>query len=558
MNLRASGTLCLVVFLSLGIANPMPPKNDPIVTTSLGKIRGACLKSSTGKDFYAFRGMHYAKPPVNELRFKAPLPVEKWNGILDATKDGPMCPQPTTNLSDVSEDCLRINVYTHNLPSEGTSNVRKPVIVYLHPGGFYAVSGQSWNFAGPLYFMDRDIVLVTLNYRLGTLGFLSTGTAEAPGNAGLKDQVMALKWIQSHIANFGGDPNSITLLGYSAGALSITMHLISPMSRNLFHKAIVMSASTTAQWEVPSNQLDLGQRQARLLNCTDATVKEMVDCLKMRNAVDFGTSLPNMFEFGNGNPVLLFKPVIEPDFGQERFLTADPTKVYQRGDFMRIPIISGITKDEFAFPAISTLTNDTLRYQLDTDFNTWAPINFLYERNTKRSNQISKKLREYYLGDGPLSLEKSLDGLVKLYADSLIGFQTLRFIHLVAQYTKVYQYRFSYQGRYSHTYYPDDKTPYGVVHHDDLLYLLTGPYIAPVFTDKDPERKTVERLTRMWTNFAHTSDPNNPSDEYLRNTHWTPFNTKQEQYLDIGEDLEMKHHLYSDRFNVWDNLFPLH
>ncbi|CAD7085838.1 unnamed protein product [Hermetia illucens] len=559
MKLQASETLCLVVFFSVGIAVAMPPESDPIVTTSLGKIRGTCLKSSTGKAFYAFRGIRYAKPPINELRFKAPQPADKWNGIFDATKDGPRCPQPTANLSDISEDCLRINVYTHNLPSEGSGNVRKPVIVYLHSGGFYVGSGQSWNFAGPLYFMDRDIVFVTLNYRLGILGFLSTGTAEAPGNAGLKDQVMALKWIQSHIADFGGDPNSVTLFGYSAGARSITMHLISPMSRNLFHRAILMSGSTTtAQWEVPPNQLDLAKRQARLLNCGDENIKEMVDCLKTKSAVDFGKSLRDMFEFGNGNPVVLFKPVVEPDFGQERFLTETPTKVYQRGDFMRIPLICGINKDEFAVLAIVTLRNDTLRNQLDTDFNTWAPVNFLYERNTKRSNEISKKLREFYLGDGPLSLEKSLDGLGKLYADSLIGFQMHRFIHLVAPFTKIYQYRFTYQGRYSHTYYPDNKTPFGVVHHDDLLYLLTLPSIAPVFTEKDPERKTMERLTRMWTNFAHTSDPNDPSDEYLRSTEWIPFDSDHERYLNIGENLEMKQHLQSDRFNVWDNLFPLH
>lgn len=108
---------------------------------------------------------------------------------------------------------------------------KKPVLVYIHPGGFYAVSGQSKNYAGPQALMDRNIVLVTINYRLGTLGLLSTGTKEYPGNAAFKDQVLALKWIKLHIAKFGGDPDLVTIMGYSAGALSVTLHMVSPMSR---------------------------------------------------------------------------------------------------------------------------------------------------------------------------------------------------------------------------------------------------------------------------------------------------------------------------------------
>lgn len=252
---------------------------DVILTTALGKVRGTYLTSSSGRIFYAFRGIPYAKPPVGDLRFKAPQPIDQWNGILNATQDGPMCPQPTIEPKDVSEDCLFLNIYSHALSTEKNGEVRTPVIVYLHPGGFYSLSGQSKNFAGPKYLMDRNIVLVTLNYRLGSLGFLSTGTPEAPGNAGFKDQVMALKWVKLHIARFGGDPNSITLLGYSAGAVSATLHMVSPMSRHLFHKAIIMSGSSTAQGPVVSDQLHLAKRQARLLNCTDESIREMMDCL---------------------------------------------------------------------------------------------------------------------------------------------------------------------------------------------------------------------------------------------------------------------------------------
>lgn len=254
--------------------------SDLVITTALGKLRGTLLTSQLGRNFYAFRGIRYAKAPVGALRFKPAEPVEQWFDIFDATVDGPMCPQPGLNSLDVSEDCLRLNIFTRDLPSESNPNVKKPVIVFIHPGGFYSLSGQSKNFAGPQYFMDRNIVLVTFNYRLGSLGFLSTGTREAPGNLGLKDQVLLMRWLKLHISRFGGDASSITLLGYGAGALSISLHMVSPMSKNLFHKAIIMSGSATGQWELPQEQMELAKRQAVLLKCPVRNITEMMDCMQ--------------------------------------------------------------------------------------------------------------------------------------------------------------------------------------------------------------------------------------------------------------------------------------
>lgn len=203
--------------------------------------------------------------------------MKPWNETFDATEDGPICVQHTFLFpDDMSEDCLRLNVYT-----KSTSPVKKrPVIVYFHPGGFYELSSQSKSVAGPEYFGDRNIVLVTANYRLGILGFLSTGTKEAPGNNGLKDQVEVLRWIQNNIDRFGGDPNSVTLMGYSAGAMSVTLHLVSPMSRGLFHRAIIMSGAATSQWTIPNNQLYLAKKQARLLKCSDESIESIMECFR--------------------------------------------------------------------------------------------------------------------------------------------------------------------------------------------------------------------------------------------------------------------------------------
>jgi carboxylesterase type B len=139
--------------------------------------------------------------------------------------------------------------------------------------------------------MDQDIVLVTINYRLGSLGFISVGK-EAPGNNGLRDQVVAMKWVKNNIEAFGGDPSSVTLFGYSAGAISITLHMVSPMSRGLFHKAILSSEAGVGPAPLPRNQLDLAKRQARIVGCPDTSPKVIIDCLKTTSAEELGNSLP--------------------------------------------------------------------------------------------------------------------------------------------------------------------------------------------------------------------------------------------------------------------------
>ncbi|XP_058169953.1 juvenile hormone esterase [Anopheles ziemanni] len=517
----------------------------PTVHTALGAIEGTVLQSRLGKTFLAFRA----------FRFRAPVPLtEPWNSTYDATEDGPMCPQPYINSTyKMSEDCLRLNVYTSVIPNELTRIIPREVLVYLHPGGFYVLSGQSNTFAGPHAIMDHPIVFVTINYRLGSLGFMSTGTSDCPGNAGLKDQVMALRWIKENIANFGGKPDSVTLMGYSAGAMSTALHLISPMSQGLFHRAIVMSAAPTAQWEVPEHQLDLAHKQAILLGCDINSIPKMIDCLRQKSANDFANSLESMFVV-SWNPVLLWKPIVEPDFGQERFLDRNPTEAFRNGDFMRVPLIAGITKDEFAQPAVTFLRNDTLRRELDESFETLAPILFLFERHTPESRTKSRLLREQFLGDRPLTLNGSLEGLNFLFADGLIGFGMHRFVALASKYTTVYQYKFSYVGRYSHLYYPEPDKPYGAVHHDDLLYLLTGPFIAPMFNATDPENETVVRMTSMWTSFAIHGNPNRAN---LPGLNWVPVTCKSDNYLEIGEQLENKQGLFTDRFSFWEELFPL-
>ncbi|XP_053989908.1 juvenile hormone esterase-like [Hylaeus volcanicus] len=163
MTTVAAILCCLVGVLT---TEASPSQRQLLVTAPIGPVKGSILTSRLGKDIYSFRGVRYAEPPTGRQRFQPPIPAEDWEDVFDASEEGPECPQPRSTT--MSEDCLRLNVYTTKLPSEG-SNVSRPVIVFLHPGGFYSFSGKSSLF-GPQYLMDQDIVLVTINYRLGALG----------------------------------------------------------------------------------------------------------------------------------------------------------------------------------------------------------------------------------------------------------------------------------------------------------------------------------------------------------------------------------------------------
>ncbi|KAF5306930.1 hypothetical protein FQA39_LY00160 [Lamprigera yunnana] len=482
-----------------------------------------------------------------------PAPVSSWSDVYDATRDGPACPQP--GFDPTSEDCLFLNVYTTRLPRK-SYNPTRPVLFYIHSGGFYSVTGRS-DWAGPDYLLDTDVVLVTINYRLGSLGFLSTGDELAPGNNGLKDQVLALKWVEDNILAFGGNPNLVTIFGYSAGGMSVSAHLLSPMSKGLFHRAVSMSDTIFAQWPIESHQLYLAQKQARLVGCPDDTSENIVTCLKTIPANKLGDTLPSFAEFGT-DPILIWMPVIETDFGQERFLIEHPIKTVLDGNFAKIPFMTGVTTEEFSYLARNVLEDPQLLKTINEKFDKVAPIAFIYERGSNKSEGISQKLREEFLGSGPID-NSSFDGLGKLYADGVVGFGVNNGIKLIAERNKeaTYYYRFSFKGRFSHVNLSNSTIPYGVVHHDDLIYLFHLPQMFPRFNVTDPEYVMVKKLTTLLKNFAYTGNPTPFQMEALDYAQWTPFTVHNNKYMDIGKNLEMKENLYEDRYSIWAKLFPV-
>lgn len=312
---------------------------DVIVDSPAGKLKGSLLKTKSGKEILSFRGIPYAESPLGPLRFKEPKPKPKWDGILDATKEGFSCPQPPKVLYrdlNITEDCLIINVYTKSLTGSA------PVFFYIYPGGYYLGTSSSVHY-GPSILLEQDVVLVTFNYRIGVLGFASTGTADSHGNFGLKDQILALKWVQTNIASFGGNPNSVMIFGSSAGAMSTTLLYVSPMAKGLFHSAIALSGSATHVNFI--DNVYWTNRMAEEVGCETSNPTKTIECMRMVpwEKLNDVQSKWEENQFIN----LKFNFEIEGDFGQERVLTKHPSEYYANGEFARVPLMIGITAHEF-------------------------------------------------------------------------------------------------------------------------------------------------------------------------------------------------------------------
>lgn len=315
------------------------------VTTSLGIVKGVERQTKVGKvDYVAFTSIPYAQPPVGPLRFLPPQPLDKFEDVIDGSKtEFPMCPQLTFPSHEGlqvlpvkgQEDCLYLNVFVPKSAMKG--NKRLPVIVFIHGGAFIVGSG-GLQTANPGPFLEtEEVVFVTLNYRLGPLGFLSTEDELLPGNIGLKDQIMALKWIQAHILQFHGNPDSVTLMGTSAGGTSVMALMMSEAATGLFHQGISQSGPllnnpSTYLGESPSY---FASSLIEALNCDGSLpTKEVLKCLQALDMKDI-VEHSNMFErfFLLPNP---WKPVLDSNFTRQPIFKEDPKVLMLSGKFNQV------------------------------------------------------------------------------------------------------------------------------------------------------------------------------------------------------------------------------
>lgn len=310
--------------------------DDPVVELSLGRIQGDTMQSFRNKTIYAFRGIRYAQSPVGQLRFANPVPETSWGDeVFKATSDSLVCPQPGV-VSLMSEDCLKINVFTKSFAD------KFPVMVYIHGGANVLGSGHSSYEAGPQYLLDQDVVFVAFNYRLGALGFLSTNSSETKGNFGFLDQVMALEWVRDHISHFGGDPELVTIIGISAGSMAVSLHLASPLSAGLFHRAILMSGSATNHFDI--DNLFWTRKLARELGCPMYDPTDVVECLRNET----WTRIVEVCKAWETYQLVNMKWNYEID---GHFLHNHPTELIKEGNFNKVPLLISFTANEFDYNA---------------------------------------------------------------------------------------------------------------------------------------------------------------------------------------------------------------
>ncbi|KRG02818.1 acetylcholinesterase [Drosophila mojavensis] len=374
-------------------------ERDVFVTTNYGQVQGFKVymyDNPDPKSFYrpyhstvdrvmgecsVFLGIPYALPPTFEGRFKPPRLHRGWQ-LLQAVDFGPACPQPvrftgaTKGVMDMDEDCLYLNVYS---PKTGAGVAQKyPVMVYIHGGEF--VRGASNLFQGHMLASFYDVVVVTLNYRLGALGFLSTADENSPGNYGILDQAMALKWVYDNIEFFNGDRDSITLFGPGAGAASAGLLMVAPQTRNIVKRVIAQSGSALADWALIQDKYraqNTSRVLGQVLGCSIDSSWKLVNCLRTgRSFYELGNAefLPQVGSFPWG-PVLDHNFTLPGDDWYEgwrekdwRFLTQTPETLIRTGRFNRnIQYMTGVTTQEAAF---FVAQNESLApyYEIDSRF----------------------------------------------------------------------------------------------------------------------------------------------------------------------------------------------
>ena len=457
-------------------ASPASDGTNPIVRTDDGFVRG--MAAGTVDEFL---GLPYAAPPTGNLRWRSPAPPAAWDGVRDATQFGPSCPQvldpklnPELPPGAISEDCLYLNVYAP--PPSMNDQGGRPVLVWIHGGGL--VQDGARDYDGSKLAAD-GIVVVTINYRLGALGFLAhpaLASHGAAGNYGLMDQQAALRWVQRNIARFGGDPHNVTIAGQSAGGLSVLAQMVSPGARGLFQRAIVQSGAFALNQRPLATAEAAGEAFATAVGCPDQSAA----CLRNVPVSDL------VSKFGVEIPGVVDGSVLTQPIG-----TALAT-----GQFARVPIINGITHDEeLLFVAVLGLT-----VSQGTDIPLAAPLDgssATYQADIAQALGVSDTRAAAIAAEYPLSAyPNAVVAFTFLVSDASFACPALQVDRLTAaRGVPTYAYQFN-----------DDNAPLFklglATHGSELSYLFGSP--ATLTAD---QQALAASMRTDWARFARTGNP---------------------------------------------------
>ncbi|TDC98289.1 carboxylesterase family protein [Actinomadura sp. 7K507] len=454
-----------------------------VVRTEYGAVRG-----KADGPVRVFQGIPYAAPPVGGLRWKDPRPPEPWKDVRDATRPGPACPQNSGEIPGGSkdEDCLNLNVTT---PS-GVPAKPRPVIVWVHGGGYYMGSGAS--YGAKRMAAQGDAVVVSVNYRLGVFGFFGHPGLEGSGTYGLKDQQAALSWVQRNIAGFGGDPRNVTLAGQSAGGISGCAQLTSPGAKGLFHKVVMQSGSCSVGW---LRNFDYRGQEPEKIFQPLATVRER----GRRTAAELGCTGGDAAVIAcmRGLPVDELLPVLErdmhPAYGNE-VLPTRPADALRTGRFHQLPVLSGHTRDEStqSTAVYDEAGADQRKPMTERTFDTVMAETFGADEAAVRAEYPRSAYDSAALRWSAIVTDRK-------WASS-----QYRMAGKLARRVPVYQYWFADPEPPALSPEPP-KMPMGAQHASELWYLFDLGGMPPELDSE--QRRLAERMIGYWTSFAASGDP---------------------------------------------------
>jgi para-nitrobenzyl esterase len=484
-------TLALLILAAVALFSAAPPaaraQQNPIAFTLNGPVRGTV--SAAG--IHEFLGIPYAAPPVGNLRWRPPVAHSPWPQVRDATQFGNHCPQlaSPSGIASTTEDCLFLNVFTPSTPSK-FSVLPRAVMVWIHGGTL--VAGESSDY-DPTALVNDGVIVVTINYRLGALGFLAHPAFAAEftdpnhdgvraigfaGDYGLMDQQAALRWVRNNIVFFGGDPLNVTIFGESAGGLSVFSQLQSPPAAKLFHKAIIESGAYNLNTQTLATAEAAGTTFATAAGCSSQTAA----CLR---ALPVATLLANENSAG-------YTPNIDGSFLPLSLATALAT-----GQFHHVPVIQGTNHDEWRL--FAALDFDLLGHPIP---NTEAG----YE--AALATLIGPVAAPIVAAQYPLASFPSADiAFAAAGTDGAFACPALQADLSMASFTSLFTYEFNDENA-PEDFLPPVTFPYGAAHESELQYLFTLPVIVPHPPLNTAQRQLSSTMQHYWTNFAKFGTPN--------------------------------------------------
>ncbi|XP_014364665.2 juvenile hormone esterase [Papilio machaon] len=495
------------------------PQRTPTVRVSGGLLRGYLAPDGSHA---AYLGIPYATAG----RFQVPKPAPGWSGVLEAQDEHIRCIQrfTATTILGTEDNCLTLNVYT---PINRSPKL--PVMVYIHGGGFRDGSGSPYIY-GPEYLVRQEVILVTLNYRLEVMGFLCLGIKEAPGNAGLKDQLEALRWVKTNIEAFGGDPNSITLFGESAGSASVMYHLLSPMSAGLFDRAIMQSGSAMSPWSFQFEPVSTASALAAQLGYNTSDPYELYNIFINTPAEKLlSTRVPR----ARGDVVLsenIFVPCAEKKIeGSDQFLSDTPYNLLILGKYTKLPIIVGFNSAE-GYMFVGKENDTTIS---NMNFIDSLPRDLSFPTMEEKKS-VADTFNELYMNHEKIS-KNNLVKFSRYPGESGITYPVAATVDLMLQSSErpLYAYQFSYSGWMNvvKQLYGFAGAP-GATHADELFYLFK---LKAKLFQSFLELDMVDKMTTMWTNFAKYGDPT-PAVTQLLPVRWPPTQKNTPRILVIDKE----------------------